>query len=165
MVYRFKCTTCDAWHEGLPDLGYDEPAIAADIPSQDKPARVIITSDLCEIDNEFFFVRCNLRLPIKESDESFSFGIWSSLSKTNFKRYQAHFDEDMRDWDPMFGWFSNQLPNYPATLGLKLSVQTGAKGMRPLARLEPTDHPLSTEQREGITLEKVLEFVSPWLHS
>jgi Endoribonuclease L-PSP/Uncharacterized protein conserved in bacteria (DUF2199) len=58
----------------------------------------------------------------------------------------------------------NQLPNYPPTLGLKLSVQPGAKGMRPLATLEAADHPLAIEQREGIALAKVLEFVGPWLH-
>ena len=57
----------------------------------------------------------------------------------------------------------NALPGYPPTLSLKLSVQTGAAGERPIATLEPTDHPLAIEQRDGIALDRVLEIVAPFM--
>jgi hypothetical protein len=37
-------------------------------------------------------------------------------------------------------------------------------GQRPLVQLEPTLHPLSFEQRSGITTERLLDLSSPILH-
>jgi hypothetical protein len=105
-----------------------------------------------------------LRFPIKGLDEDFGWGIWSSLSQTNFFRYQKHYNENMSGWDSMFGYLSNRLPEYPDTLNLKLSVQPGAKGDRPTALLEPTDHPLSLDQRDGMSLELALKIAGPYLH-
>ncbi len=43
-------------------------------------------------------------------------------------------------------------------------VQTQPVGMRPLVELETTDHPLAIEQREGITMDRVLELAERILH-
>jgi hypothetical protein len=163
MPHRFKCPTCDQWHEGFPDVGYDQPHYAKDIVEPERSGRVFLTSDLCVLDDEFFFVRCILPLKIRGTDDDFMWGIWNSLSKANFLRYQASYDDDMSDWEPMFGYLSNQLPQYPDTLFLKLMIQTGAKGARPSVQLEPNDHPLAMDQRDGIALEKLLEIVGPFL--
>ena len=163
MPHRFKCLSCDKWHEGLPDIGYDQPHYTKDIAGPERGRRVFLTTDLCVLDNEFFFVRCLLSLRIRSSDDDFKWGIWSSLNKTNFLRYQASYDDDMSDWEPMFGYLSNRLPDYPETLALKLSVQTGTKGARPEVRLEPTDHPLAIDQRDGIAFAKLLEIASPFI--
>jgi hypothetical protein len=37
-------------------------------------------------------------------------------------------------------------------------------GQRPLVELEPTDHPLAVEQREGITIARVQEFAELLQH-
>lgn len=163
MPHRFKCSKCDNWHEGWPDLGYSQPDYTADIAGPEREKRVFLTSDLCVLDGEFFFIRCQLPVKVRRTAEDFAWGIWSSLSKQNFLRYQASYEDDMSDWEPMFGYLSNRLPYYPDTLSLKLSVQTGPKGTRPSAQLEPTDHPLAIEQRNGMTLEKLLEIIAPYL--
>ena len=54
------------------------------------------------------------------------------------------------------------LPGYPDTLRLKSRAPTRAIGRRPRVELEPTDHPLAVEQRQGITL--VREFAELALH-
>ncbi|MFF0296871.1 hypothetical protein ACFYS8_16970 [Kitasatospora sp. NPDC004615] len=38
-------------------------------------------------------------------------------------------------------------------------------GQRPLIELEPTDHPLTVEQRAGITRDRVREIAEAVLHS
>ncbi len=164
MAYRYKCDTCDEWHEGFPDLGYACPAFAEAIPEAERAERLVLTSDLCVIDDEHFFIRCLLPLPVQGISERFGWGVWSSLSEANFRRYEAHFDDDLSGWPPMFGYLCNALPGYPDTLGLHLSVQTQTAGLRPIATLEPTDHTLAVEQREGIPLDKVLRLVDPYLH-
>jgi hypothetical protein len=163
MAHRYKCSKCDTWHEGWPDMGYGQPDYTKEISGPEREKRVFLTSDLCVLDDEFYFVRCLLFLKIRGTGENFTWGIWSSLSKENFSRYQKAYDEDMSDWAPMFGYLSNRLPHYPDTLSLKLSVQTGIRGARPSVQLEPTDHPLAIDQRDGLALEKLLEIVGPHL--
>lgn len=163
MPYRFKCSTCDGWHEGWPDISCSQPDFTASITGSEREKRVFLTTDLCVLDDEHFFIRCLLPLKVCGTEENFAWGIWSSLSKENFLRYKAFYEEDMSDWEPMFGYLSNRLPHYPDTLSLKLSVQTGAQGARPIVRLEPNDHPLAIDQRDGLALEKLLEIVGPYL--
>lgn len=163
MSFRFKCSTCEKWHEGFPDIGYDEPQYAANIPEGERGARLFLTSDLCVVDDEHFFVRCILPLNVIGTSDDFRWGVWSSLSRDNFLRYQAAYKEDTSNWKPMFGYLSNKLPDYPDTLSLKMSVQTRGKTDRPVVTLEPSDHPLFIEQRDGISLERVLKFVAPFL--
>ena len=164
MAFRFKCSTCDEWHEGIPDVGYDSPLIANEIPEDEKATRLLLTSDLCVVDRKYFFVQCVLIVPIKGIEQNFGWGIWSSLSEKNFERYREHYDEDRSGWDPMFGYLCNRLPEYPDTLSLKLSVQPQAKGTRPTVTLEPTEHPLAIDQREGMSLDLVQKIISPLLH-
>ncbi len=145
-------------------MGFDQPYYTTEIPEAERAKRVFLTSDLCVLDNQHFFIRCILFLNIRGSADAFAIGIWSSLSKANFLRYQTDYENDMSDWDPMFGYLSNRLRCYPDTLALKLNVQTGIAGTRPTVQLEPTDHPLAIDQRDGIPLEKVLEIVAPFLN-
>lgn len=165
MTYRYKCPTCDKWHEGLPEIFYDRPTYAHEVPENERESRVRLGSDLCIVDNEHFFIRVTLPLTIRDIGEEWSWGVWSTLSQTNFERYVQHYNEDISSWEPMFGYLSNRLPDYPDTLNLHLSLQPGIKGKRPTATLKPTDHPLATEQREGISLEKVLKLTEPFRHS
>lgn len=164
VTLRYKCSKCENWHEGLPDVGYSCPYYAHEIPDEERSKRVYLTSDLCIVDHEHFFIRCQLPVPIIGTPEQFVWGVWSTLSRENFRRYQEHYDEDMSGWPPMFGYLSNSIADYQQTLGLHLSVQTKARGMRPIATLEPTEHLLSVEQRDGISLEKVARIVEPFLH-
>jgi len=164
MPYRYKCSKCEKWHVGFPDIGYASPYYASSIPEAERSKRLFLTGDLCIIDDQDFFIRCILLLPVQGIPDTFGWGVWSTLSEANFLRYRQHYDEYMGNWPPMFGYLSNRLPDYPDTLNLHLSVQPQEKGARPRATLEPSDHPLSLEQKNGIALENVLRFVEPHLH-
>jgi hypothetical protein len=165
MAYRFKCSTCEEWHEGLPEIFFDRPCYARAVPDTEWDSRVYLSDDLCSIDEEHFFIRVRLPLTIIDIGEPWGFGMWTSLSRTNFQRYCDHFDDDMSSWDPMFGYLSNRIENYPETLELALLVKPQARGLRPLATLEPCDHPLYIEQCDGISLDKVLKLTEQIRHS
>ena len=51
------------------------------------------------------------------------------------------------------------------TMLLKAGVRPRPGGLRPTIELEPTDHPLAVEQREGITAERLIEIVQRLLHA
>ncbi len=65
---------------------------------------------------------------------------------------------------PFFGWLNAWLTPYPDTVNLKTMVHLRDNGIRPLIELEPTDHPLAVEQREGITVERLAEIYSLIMH-
>ncbi|HVZ38062.1 MAG TPA: DUF2199 domain-containing protein [Candidatus Kapabacteria bacterium] len=65
---------------------------------------------------------------------------------------------------PFFGWLDAWLKPCPDTTNLKTMVHLRDDGIRPYILLEPTDHPLAVEQREGITVERVAELYAMLMH-
>jgi hypothetical protein len=125
-----------------------------------------LSADQCVIKGEWFFVHGLIEIPVIDSDEPFSWGVWVSLSQDNYHRMAQLWDTPGReDEPPYFGWLSTHLPVYsPTTINLKTHLHTRPIGERPYIELEPTDHPLAVEQRTGITRARVEEFADMLLH-
>ena len=164
-TFRFICECCGEEHTGLPDYGFDAQIYYHEVPAEEREARCRLSDDFFVLDDSYYFVRSVLLIPIKQISESFGWGLWTSLSKQNFQRYQELWDaESPGDEGPYFGWLSNKLPLYPDTMNLKVAVHLQDRGNRPLLELEPTAHPLAIDQREGITQERAKEIVQSLLH-
>jgi hypothetical protein len=166
MDTRWKCNLCDEWHTHLPfAYGPNFPDLYFDIPEGERDERVKGDKDFCVIDGEHYFVRGRLEIPVIDSDQVFAWDVWVSQSEANFKRTIELMDAEGRESEePYFGWLSNNLHLYPDTTNLKTNVHTQPVGTVPTIELEPTDHPLAVEQREGITLERVKEIAALILH-
>jgi hypothetical protein len=135
------------------------------IGPDERERRCQLSSDQCIIDEQHFFIVGNLEIPVLGLDEKFSWDVWVSLSAKNFARACELWEQPGREAEPgYFGWLGTALPGYPDTVNLKTRVHTRAVGRRPLIELEPTDHPLAVEQREGITRERVQEIAELVLH-
>ena len=132
-----------------------EPDFLAAIPEEHRSTRVLIDSDLCTIDDRHFFIRGLLGLPILGTTRSFYWLVWVSLSKENFNRAADLWESPGRENEPpYFGWLNTRLPSYPDTSELKVNVHTLDVGKRPMIEVEHSDHPLSHDQFEGITMER-----------
>ena len=121
----------------------------------------MLDTDFCIIDNEAYFVRTVLRIPIIDSKEHLEWGVWVSLSEKNFKRYRRVYgkDEELKE-KPYFGWLSNQLGDYQDCLEIKTSVHLQGGGMRPLLELDHANaHPLCQEQHNGIALKRAHQII------
>jgi len=158
------CSNCGETHLGLFDLACDAPehwpGPHEAEPNSALPGRNhILTEDFCIIEGRDHFVRCVLLLPILgASDQRFGYGVWSTLSAANFTRYLDSFDSGVeQELGPFFGWFSNRLKGYPDSINLKCQVYPQPGRQRPLIELEPTDHPLAVEQRDGIDIDRLAE--------
>jgi hypothetical protein len=164
-MFRFKCACCDEWHEGMPSFGTTAPDNYFYIPEAELPGRCELTSDTCVIDDEDFFVRGCIEIPVKGAEEPFQWGAWVSLSRQNFQKFVELLDSPIRaHHGPYFGWLSVDIGIYPCTANLKTMVHLRDNGMRPSIQLEPTDHPLAVEQREGISIERVAEIYTAFMH-
>ena len=157
---------CNEWHTELPfAYGPKYPDIYFSIPEAERAKRIKVDNDTCIIDDEHYFVRGRLEIPVIDSKEVFAWDVWVSQSETNFKRTIELMRTKGRESEPpYFGWLSNNLHLYPDTTNLKTEVQTRAVGSVPTIQLEPTDHPLAVEQRNGITLARVKEIAALLLH-
>ncbi|HZS46438.1 MAG TPA: DUF2199 domain-containing protein [Blastocatellia bacterium] len=158
----FRCATCDEIHEGLPDIGWDRPDPCYAIPEGEGEGegdqRINLTSDTCIIDNEDFFIRGVLEIPINGQQASLGLGVWVSQKRENFYKYLENFDS--ADIGPFFGWLSNSIGYYlEDTYCLKTMAHFRGCNDRPTIELEPTNHSLAIDQREGISLEKAWEIV------
>jgi hypothetical protein len=160
----YTCSCCGKQHSGLPALTYKAPDHYLSIPEEERTDRCTIDTDFCSVDEEHFFVRCVMTLPIIGTGDTLEWGVWGSLSETNFNYYREIFDEDPpAGLDSFFSWFSSELGGYEPTLALKCSLDLQNNGQRPLIRLHECDHQLYRDQTHGISIERALELAEPFL--
>jgi len=166
-TWSFECRRCRKTHDGVPlAWGADAPVYYYGIPEAERRPRCDLTPDTCVIDSQHFYVRGLLEIPVIDGPGPFAWIVWCSLSKENFERALAIWAEPGRETEPpYFGWLSTVLPGYPNTLNLKTHVHTRKVGQAPFIEVEPTDHPLALEQRNGIPMSRVQEIAERLLHS
>lgn len=165
MTFSFLCRACGETHTGMPSFGADAPWLYEQMAPAEREARCQLDSDACIVDEAHCFVRATIDIPVHGSDEPFSWGVWVSLSGESFDSWDACFNDAQRAHiGPFFGWLSTQLPVYPDTLNLKTRFHLRDDGVRPSIELEPTEHPLAIEQRDGITAERVAELYARLVH-
>ncbi|WP_442603100.1 DUF2199 domain-containing protein [Paenibacillus sp. KN14-4R] len=152
-----KCPQCNNELNEVPlCYGIEAPYYYYTVPEE---KRTELIRDFCVIDEQYFFIRGHIEIPIIDSEEKLIWSVWVSLSEENFMESNELLHVQGRENNqPYFGWLSTELSIYPiTTLSLKTMIHTQEVGAVPLIVLEQTDHPLAVEQREGITMERVKE--------
>ena len=156
MTYR--CSICGKTHEGLPDLGFRWPDPYFGVPESEREARIKATTDVCAIDDEDFFIRGVIQIPIKGQNESFGLGVWVSQKRENYQTYLDNFDT--ADIGPFFGWLCNRIAFYEVnTWAHPTTAHFQGKGLRPLIRPEPSTHPLFKDFSDGVTMDRAWSIV------
>jgi hypothetical protein len=146
-------------------LGAPAPAIWYGIPESERGQRALLSSDQCIVDGKHFFLLGRLAIPVHESTESFVWLTWVSVSEANFNRANDLWHTEGRESEPpYFAYVQSDLPYEPNTLSLKAQLITQPVGERPLVQLERTDHPLASEQRNGVPMSRVQKIVEVALH-
>jgi hypothetical protein len=151
--------------DGIPTFGWDYPLAYLYVPTDKRAEDVFLTSDLCVISDTWFYVRGCLEIPVHGSNDPFIWGVWASLSEPSFMEFQDLLGTVKRaHFGPYFGWLSASIDLYPETENLKSLVYLRNDGIRPYIELEPTDHPLALEQKNGITIDRVAEIYANRMH-
>jgi hypothetical protein len=149
----------------MPSFASSAPLSYYAIPEAERASRCDLGSDDCVIDRSFFFVRGCLEIPVHGESEPFVWGAWVSLSEESFIAWLKVFDEEHRSHvGPFFGWLNAWFTPYPDTINIKTLVHLRDQGLRPRVELEPTDHPLAVEQRDGISVGRVAEIYAIMMH-
>src|SRR5579864_1473742 len=164
----YFCATCQQFHSGLPiSYGADFPDSYLSLNEKEREQRALIGSDQCIIDEELYFIRGLVELPIIGFQDPFLWGVWASVWKEAFDEMSKHWETPGREEmiRPFKGRINNALSEYsPTTLNLKCSIRVAPVGSRPLLFIDEPEHPLAVEQRQGISLERVQQIASALMH-
>ena len=158
----WTCSCCGKQYDKL-SLAYalDAPDAWLALPADERSDRDILWTDSCVIDQQQYFIRGRIVIPIVGHDEPFIWGCWASVSRESFERFGKLWDAPAREQEPPLpAQLANDNPIYPATLGLACSVVMKNARRRPSFEIQSADHPLAIEQRNGITLDRVKEIAS-----
>lgn len=166
----WHCTTCNAPHDGIFHISAPAPCFwqAPIDPEPNSALRFdgnFLSEDFCVIAGTHFFVRAVLEIPVHGLADAFGFGIWVTLSRTNFETYLDGFDDGRYpNWGPWPGYFSNDVGGFGETLNQPSWVRPRPDRLRPLVTIVDERHPLAVAQREGITADRVLQIYASYGH-
>jgi hypothetical protein len=163
MDHAWTCGCCGRQFNTIQlDMAFKAPDYWLQVPEAERRGK--IDRDVCFLHHSGgmdIFLRGVIEIAIIGLDEYFRWGVWVSLSEESFKRaLDLWTAEVIENEPPKFGWLSNNIDIYPNTLNLATQVLLRPGKLRPAIELEPTDHPLAIEQREGISMERVEEIVA-----
>jgi hypothetical protein len=144
----------------------DFPDMYANMKREERDARALIGSDQCVIDQQWFFIRGCLEVPILGSNEPFVWGLWVSIREDVYDEISDCWTLEGREklHGPFKGRLANSLTVYPETLNLKTEIKLQPVGNRPRFRIEESDYLLAQEQSSGIPLDRAMELASLLLH-
>src|SRR5262249_36521624 len=87
MAMSFVCSCWGKEHPG-PPLAYDVPLpeYVLGIPEVQRTGRVSVDGDLCIVDDEFFFVKGRIQIPVRGTSDSLEWAVWVSVSAKSYAR-------------------------------------------------------------------------------
>jgi hypothetical protein len=168
---KWTCSMCGDEHLGLATVfGPMAPYAWLDDERRDK-RKGHCDNDMCFMTDrsggKHRYIRGQLRLRVNDPDlDHFVWSAWVELDGAEFKLNLDHWhDPDRAQLLPSPGHLATTLPYEQETLGLSVRLFNREPGASPLIKLNrDQDHPLVAEQRQGISLQRVIEINEQMLH-
>jgi hypothetical protein len=166
-----RCAFCGKEHDiSDTEPSFRRPDAVISIPPEERGFRVIDDDHACAVrdladTSRQYFLRVLMPFEVAGRSSPCSWGIWVEVSERDHEVTRALWDDPNQHLQPpFFGRLANRIWDYPSTLGLRGWVQLQSPTLIPTFLLEPSDHPLAVEQKDGVTEEKVLQWLQPILH-
>ena len=164
-VPTFECDVCSQQHEIPLNIGFSMPDFVNKLLPWEREERSKSSEDWCMVDDQFFYLRGCLEVPIAGTQSVLSWGVWTSLSEDDFDSTMELWNDPARAREPLYKCsLANTLPTYDETRNLPLDVATRNVGDRPLLVLADTEHQLALHQRQGMPLENAIELAKVIIH-
>jgi hypothetical protein len=166
LTRSWTCSRCGEVHTGLPAIAFDRPLPWDELTEPERNASVL-EPDTCEIhsaEGDYYYVRGSFEIPIRDAEGTLEYGVWGSLSHSNFERFVELYDDPSRLDEPAYSsWFGNRLPGFPDTLNLRAWVEIYDIALRPRIVLHEQEHALVDAVQNGIDLAQAIALVEPLL--
>jgi hypothetical protein len=171
-VNRVHCSSCGGEHD-LSEIepSFDRPDAYFDIPLELRAERSWSVDDLCvlwETDStpRRHFVRALLPFQIRGETARYSWGTWVEVSEREFAFIHDHWSDPAQPASfPIPGRLANAFPGMLTTTGLAGHLRLARPRTVPDFYFDAmTDHSLAAEQRDGVLLERVIEWAALVVH-
>lgn len=141
-------------------FGNEFPDYYYSVPSGEREKRIELAESLCVVDDEHFFHRGRLTIPIKDYDQDLIFNVWTTISKDNFIKRNTLWNDPRRiEEKPYFGWLQTTVPTYGNTINIKTIAIENEVGLIPTIEIIEEEHPLAIDQKNGIALDRAMQIV------
>jgi hypothetical protein len=162
----FVCSVCGEHHAGrLLDIRVSLPDVIHALSEEERERRTWLADDFAVLDDDLFFVRGLLELPIPTLESRFAYGVWIQVAQRDFTFLMEHWDDPAQlRFAPTDGTLANELGPYVATAGLPARLQPISPDLLPLVEVLAADHPLALDQRRGISESRSDELAARVLH-
>lgn len=157
----YKCSCCGETFDEMPlCFGNEYPAYYFAIPAEEREKRIEFGGSWCYVDEEHFFHKGRLTIPIIDYHEDLVFNVWTTISEANFcVRMDLWEDPNRVNQEPYFGWMQTDVPTYGKTISLKTVAIEQEMGFIPEIKMIEENHPLTIDQENGITFDKAVAIV------
>lgn len=160
----FVCSVCGEHHdERLLDIRLGLPHVIHLLDSGARTRRAWLADDFAVLDDERFFVRGLLELPIPRLDDRFAYGSWVEVSMPDFQELLRHWHDDAQ-FAAVECTVANELEPFRDTLGLRATLRATAPDRLPAIELAAAPHDLVDAQRRGISVRRSDELAAAVLH-
>lgn len=137
------------------DISMSYPEAVWDLDSLERYRRCRLHSELAALDENRFFIRAVLCMPIEDETE-FTWGVWCEVSREDHDRYlKALRYGTLSRLGVLQGRLANELPVYEHSLGLRVTLKPSDES-RPTVKVQE-ESALKAEQAAGISLKRLEE--------
>lgn len=160
---RYRCPSCPQTHHGFPALAYNLPDAIFMLSAEERERSAVISSDLCILNDERYFIRCVLAVAVLGYEDEFEYGPWVEINAEDFSRYSVWFNLGVSPgWRSISGRIANALAgNRPTTLEIRCRViLPDDDESRPFVQVSEESHPLFDEQTHGMPITRATELVA-----
>jgi hypothetical protein len=138
----FVCSVCGEHHdERLLDIRLALPHVIHALDADARTRRAWLADDFAVLDDERFFVRGLLELPVPSLHDRFAYGTWVEVAMTDFQELMRRWHSD-EQFAPVQCVLANELEPYRDTLGLRATLRATALDRLPLVVLADAAHEL-----------------------
>jgi len=160
----FVCSVCGAFHaERMLDTRMSLPDPIFSLDDDERERRAWLADDFAVLDDDRFFVRGLLELPIRDLQARFGYGTWIEVEGDAFRQLIEHWD-DPDQFSPVEGTVANELAPYVGTAGLAARLNPVSLDELPAVTLADSPHPLVADQQRGISTDRSEELAATVLH-
>lgn len=146
------------------ELSFRLPDEVFQLSKAERDARCRLSSEYIVLNDNRFFIRALIPLPVHGRVEPYHIGIWAEVSEKNFFRALALSSKPAQaSTPPIPARLANQLPFHESSMGLSLTLQLTGPDTVPEVQLRPCKHTLYAEQSNGIDEARVLQYAQPVL--
>jgi hypothetical protein len=156
------CATCGKLHPAEEaELTFRLPDAIHSLAVADREARCHISSDICALDEERFFVRGLVPIPVSGRDRPYCIGAWAEIPECSFNTiYELWDDPDQAAAGPFAGVLANAVSEIGSPAGLPVEVRLTGPTTRPEFRVLDQASVLGSEQARGIDSHRALEYTA-----